>query len=153
MVLIYPTIIFCLFPVFFTKPLHHTSYTNMENTEASVSGSSSPKKQQEVTNKTSPGQSSSELPKQDSDIGPPKSTPSSHITPHNRITADLISSPKRGPTLSTSTSSFEALDPHDPNLSHLASLMFSHTSGYLQVRHKYVYMFPPCFESVMLSYF
>lgn len=42
-------------------------------------------------------------------------------------------SPKRGPTLSTSTSSFEALDPHDPNLSHLASLMFSHTSDYLQV--------------------
>ncbi|MCL4125332.1 UNVERIFIED_CONTAM: hypothetical protein GTU68_025660 [Idotea baltica] len=41
-------------------------------------------------------------------------------------------SPKRGPTLSTSTSSFEALDPHDPNLSHLASLMFSHTSDYLQ---------------------
>lgn len=42
-------------------------------------------------------------------------------------------SPKRGPTLSTSTSSFEALDPHDPHLSHLASLMFSHTSDYLQV--------------------
>lgn len=42
-------------------------------------------------------------------------------------------SPKHGPTLSTSTSSFEALDPHDPNLSHLASLMFSHTSNYLQV--------------------
>ncbi|KAL7635906.1 UNVERIFIED_CONTAM: hypothetical protein RMT77_013723 [Armadillidium vulgare] len=41
-------------------------------------------------------------------------------------------SPKRGPTLSTSTSSFEALDPHDPHLSHLASLMFSHTSDYLQ---------------------
>ncbi|XP_076037737.1 biogenesis of lysosome-related organelles complex 1 subunit 2-like [Oratosquilla oratoria] len=41
-------------------------------------------------------------------------------------------SPKRGPTLSTSTSSFEALDPHDPNLSHLATLMFSHTSNYLQ---------------------
>ncbi|XP_053645253.1 biogenesis of lysosome-related organelles complex 1 subunit 2 isoform X1 [Cherax quadricarinatus] len=41
-------------------------------------------------------------------------------------------SPKHGPTLSTSTSSFEALDPHDPNLSHLASLMFSHTSNYLQ---------------------
>ena len=42
-------------------------------------------------------------------------------------------SPKKGPTLSTSTSSFEALDPHDPNLSHLATLMFSHTSNYLQV--------------------
>lgn len=45
-----------------------------------------------------------------------------------------IRSPRKGPTLSTSTSSFEALDPHDPNLSHLASLMFSHTSSYLQVR-------------------
>ena len=44
-----------------------------------------------------------------------------------------FASPKRGPTLSTSTSSFEALDPHDPNLSHLATLMFSHTSNYLQV--------------------
>ena len=42
-------------------------------------------------------------------------------------------SPRKGPTLSTSTSSFEALDPHDPNLSHLASLMFSQTSNYLQV--------------------
>ncbi|CAL4213518.1 unnamed protein product, partial [Meganyctiphanes norvegica] len=41
-------------------------------------------------------------------------------------------SPKRGPTLSTSTSSFEALDPHDPNLSHLATTMFSHTSNYLK---------------------
>lgn len=47
--------------------------------------------------------------------------------------SNIHSSPKRGPTLSTSTSSFEALDPHDPNLSHLASLMFSHTSSYLQV--------------------
>ena len=45
-------------------------------------------------------------------------------------------SPKRGPTLSTSTSSFEALDPHDPNLSHLATLMFSQTSNYLQVCFK-----------------
>ncbi|KAA0187131.1 hypothetical protein HAZT_HAZT002608, partial [Hyalella azteca] len=45
---------------------------------------------------------------------------------------DNLNSPKRGPTLSTSTSSFEALDPHDPNLSHLASLMFSKTSSYLQ---------------------
>jgi len=41
-------------------------------------------------------------------------------------------SPRHGPTLSTSTSSFEALDPHDPNLSRLADLMFSHTSSYLQ---------------------
>lgn len=36
-----------------------------------------------------------------------------------------------GPTLSTSTSSFEALDPHDPNLSRLANTMFSKTSEYL----------------------
>lgn len=36
-----------------------------------------------------------------------------------------------GPTLSTSTSSFEALDPHDPNLSRLATTMFSKTSDYL----------------------
>ncbi|XP_018576052.1 biogenesis of lysosome-related organelles complex 1 subunit 2 isoform X1 [Anoplophora glabripennis] len=36
-----------------------------------------------------------------------------------------------GPTLSTSTSSFEALDPHDPNLSKLANTMFSKTSEYL----------------------
>lgn len=36
-----------------------------------------------------------------------------------------------GPTLSTSTSSFEALDPHDPNLSRLANTVFSKTSEYL----------------------
>ena len=47
------------------------------------------------------------------------------------------SSPKRkidtekvGPTLSTSTSSFEALDPHDPHLNHLASCMFSKTADW-----------------------
>ncbi|ENN76290.1 biogenesis of lysosome-related organelles complex 1 subunit 2 [Dendroctonus ponderosae] len=40
-------------------------------------------------------------------------------------------SPRRGPTLSTSTSSFEALDPHDPNLSRLANALFSKTSDYL----------------------
>ena len=40
-------------------------------------------------------------------------------------------SPKRGPTLSTSTSSFEALDPHDPQLNHLASIMFSKTSDWI----------------------
>ncbi|XP_077302129.1 biogenesis of lysosome-related organelles complex 1 subunit 2-like [Arctopsyche grandis] len=40
-------------------------------------------------------------------------------------------SPKRGPTLSTSTSSFEALDPHDPNLSRLATTMFQKTEDYL----------------------
>ena len=36
-----------------------------------------------------------------------------------------------GPTLSTSTSSFEALDPHDPNLSRLATTMFNKTADYL----------------------
>lgn len=41
-------------------------------------------------------------------------------------------SPKRGTTLSTSTSSFEALDPHDPNLSRLANTMFQKTGEYLQ---------------------
>ncbi|XP_043249716.1 biogenesis of lysosome-related organelles complex 1 subunit 2-like [Colletes gigas] len=41
-------------------------------------------------------------------------------------------SPKRGTTLSTSTSSFEALDPHDPNLSRLANMMFKKTGEYLQ---------------------
>jgi biogenesis of lysosome-related organelles complex 1 subunit 2 len=35
-------------------------------------------------------------------------------------------------TLSTSTSSFEALDPHDPQLNHLASLMFSKSSEWIQ---------------------
>jgi len=43
----------------------------------------------------------------------------------------VTDSPKRGPTLSTSTSSFEALDPHDPNLSRLANSLFSKTSDYL----------------------
>ncbi|XP_057336273.1 biogenesis of lysosome-related organelles complex 1 subunit 2 [Microplitis mediator] len=41
-------------------------------------------------------------------------------------------SPKHGTTLSTSTSSFEALDPHDPNLSRLATTMFEKTGEYLQ---------------------
>lgn len=41
-------------------------------------------------------------------------------------------SPKRGPTLSTSTSSFEALDPHDPQLNHLASVMFTSTSEWIE---------------------
>ena len=40
-------------------------------------------------------------------------------------------SPKRGPTLSTSTSSFEALDPHDPQLNQLASVMFTSTSDWV----------------------
>ncbi|GLV41370.1 Biogenesis of lysosome-related organelles complex 1 subunit 2 [Carabus blaptoides fortunei] len=43
----------------------------------------------------------------------------------------VTDSPKKGPTLSTSTSSFEALDPHDPNLSRLASTMFTKTTDYL----------------------
>ncbi|XP_046663936.1 biogenesis of lysosome-related organelles complex 1 subunit 2 [Homalodisca vitripennis] len=43
----------------------------------------------------------------------------------------LTDSPKKGPTLSTSTSSFEALDPHDPNLSRLATTMFQKTADYL----------------------
>lgn len=38
---------------------------------------------------------------------------------------------KVGPTLSTSTSSFEALDPHDPQLNHLASLMFNKTADWI----------------------
>lgn len=36
-----------------------------------------------------------------------------------------------GPTLSTSTSSFERNDPHDPNLSLLSTKMFEKTSDYL----------------------
>ncbi|XP_050307102.1 biogenesis of lysosome-related organelles complex 1 subunit 2 [Anthonomus grandis grandis] len=43
----------------------------------------------------------------------------------------ITDSPRKGPTLSTSTSSFEALDPHDPNLSRLANTLFSKTSDYL----------------------
>ncbi|CAH1402100.1 unnamed protein product [Nezara viridula] len=43
----------------------------------------------------------------------------------------VTDSPKRGPTLSTSTSSFEPLDPHDPNLSKLATTMFQKTADYL----------------------
>lgn len=43
----------------------------------------------------------------------------------------VTDSPKKGPTLSTSTSSFEALDPHDPNLSRLATTMFQKTADYL----------------------
>ncbi|KAG7174462.1 biogenesis of lysosome-related organelles complex 1 subunit 2-like [Homarus americanus] len=56
--------------------------------------------------------------------------PKGHVEGEERLSD--FGSPRHGPTLSTSTSSFEALDPHDPNLSHLASLMFSHTSNYLQ---------------------
>ena len=42
-------------------------------------------------------------------------------------------SPAKKAPLSTSTSSFEALDPHDPHLNHLAALMFSKTSDWIQV--------------------
>lgn len=61
---------------------------------------------------------------------PPDALPRNLLDEEERLSS--FGSPKHGPTLSTSTSSFEALDPHDPNLSHLASLMFSHTSNYLQ---------------------
>lgn len=44
----------------------------------------------------------------------------------------VTDSPKRGPTLSTSTSSsFEPLDPHDPSLSRLATKMFQKTHSYV----------------------
>lgn len=43
----------------------------------------------------------------------------------------VTDSPKKGPTLSTSTSSFEALDTHDPHLSKLATKMFQKTSDYI----------------------
>lgn len=44
----------------------------------------------------------------------------------------ITDSPLHGPTLSTSTSSFEALDPHDPNLSRLATKMFQKTNEYVE---------------------
>lgn len=43
-----------------------------------------------------------------------------------------VDSPKHGPTLSTSTSSFDALDPHDPNLSRIATKMFDNISQFIQ---------------------
>lgn len=43
----------------------------------------------------------------------------------------ITDSPLHGPTLSTSTSSFEALDPHDPSLSRLATKMFHKTNEYI----------------------
>lgn len=58
----------------------------------------------------------------------PASGVESSMTEHN----SRCGSPKRGTTLSTSTSSFEALDPHDPNLSRLANTMFQKTGEYLQ---------------------
>ncbi|XP_076174605.1 biogenesis of lysosome-related organelles complex 1 subunit 2 isoform X2 [Ptiloglossa arizonensis] len=68
-----------------------------------------------------------DLSKDDVQIDPPPCTESS-ITERN----SRCGSPKRGTTLSTSTSSFEALDPHDPNLSRLANTMFQKTGEYLQ---------------------
>ncbi|XKL65055.1 hypothetical protein PGB90_005141 [Kerria lacca] len=50
---------------------------------------------------------------------------------NNSPTNEITDSPKKGPTLSTSTSSFEPLDPHDPNLSRLANTLFEKTSEYL----------------------
>jgi biogenesis of lysosome-related organelles complex 1 subunit 2 len=53
----------------------------------------------------------------------PKATnPEIHPGPERRV---------KGPTLSTSTSSFEALDPHDPQLNHLASVMFSKSADWI----------------------
>lgn len=46
-------------------------------------------------------------------------------------TEDLSGSPKKGRKLSTSTSSFEALDPHDPNISRLANTMFQKCADFL----------------------
>lgn len=44
----------------------------------------------------------------------------------------VTDSPLRGPNLSTSTtSSFEALDPHDPSLSRMATKMFQKTNDYI----------------------
>ena len=51
--------------------------------------------------------------------------------PSNQFLNQQPISPRKGPTLSTSTSSFEALDPHDPQLNQLASLMFSSTSDWV----------------------
>lgn len=48
----------------------------------------------------------------------------------NRLVPGITDSP-RGTTLSTSTSSFEALDPHDSNLSRLATKAFDRTSTYI----------------------
>uniref|UniRef100_A0A2M4AXA2 Putative bioproteinsis of lysosome-related organelles complex 1 subunit 2 n=1 Tax=Anopheles triannulatus TaxID=58253 RepID=A0A2M4AXA2_9DIPT len=43
----------------------------------------------------------------------------------------VTDSPRKGPTLSTSTSSFEPFDAHDPNLSRLATKMFQKTGEYI----------------------
>lgn len=56
-----------------------------------------------------------------------KPTTSEHLEPNSGVT----DSPLHGPTLSTSTSSFEALDPHDPLLSRMAAKMFHKTNEYV----------------------
>lgn len=43
----------------------------------------------------------------------------------------VTDSPRKGPTLSTSTSSFEPFDAHDPNLSRLATKAFQKTGEYI----------------------
>ena len=48
-----------------------------------------------------------------------------------RNSGGITDSPRGGPTLSTSTSSFEALDPHDSNLSRLATKAFEKTAQYV----------------------
>lgn len=49
----------------------------------------------------------------------------------NEKDGKVLESPKKGRTLSTSTSSFEALDPHDPNISLLANTMFQKCADFL----------------------
>lgn len=49
----------------------------------------------------------------------------------NQTTRETTDSPRGRSTLSTSTSSFEALDPHDSNLSRLATKAFEKTSAYI----------------------
>ena len=53
----------------------------------------------------------------DSNVKGEVNKPEDEITmnPNNQFLNQQPASPKKGPTLSTSTSSFEALDPHDPN--------------------------------------
>ncbi|XP_075159960.1 biogenesis of lysosome-related organelles complex 1 subunit 2 [Haematobia irritans] len=53
------------------------------------------------------------------------------VSANSSTNRDQLDSPIRGPTLSTSTSSFEALDSHDPNLSKLATKMFRKTEEYI----------------------
>ena len=75
-----------------------------------------------------------------SNIAPCKGEPSkTEALPENQCLTPLRhpattshhASPRRGPTLSTSTSSFEALDTHDPQLNQLASKLFNKTSEWI----------------------